>query len=83
MAEKNDKSKGAPNAEAESVTLKPEQYRSMILAKLRADIAAKKALYAAADNASLEELSNMSYWKMQYYKMHYWKAHHVKMADPE
>jgi hypothetical protein len=82
MAKQNDKPKSARIDEQGAVTLESEQYRSMILAKLRADIAAKQALHAQAAAAGIEELSRMSYWKMGYWKMKYWKMGHIEIEDP-
>ncbi|WP_326548114.1 hypothetical protein QGN32_08360 [Mycolicibacterium sp. ND9-15] len=73
MTAENDKIKAAPKDDEESVTLKPGQYRSMILAKLRSDIAAKQALLAASSVADIEDLSPMSYYKISYYKISYYK----------
>jgi len=55
-------------------------YRSLVLEKLRAEINAKRARYDMTQNAPLEALNNMSYWKMAYYKMKYWKAGHLENA---
>lgn len=75
----HDKSK----SEKTDFTLKPEQYRSMILAKIRGDIAAKQALYAEASSTPAEELHNLSYWKAGYWKMKYWKAFaEAEIVDP-
>lgn len=63
----------APVEDKTQVAVNASQYRSMILAKLRADIEAKQAAYKAASVASVADLSSMSYWKMAYYKMKYWK----------
>jgi hypothetical protein len=82
MAADKDKNKSAPIDETAAVTLESEQYRSMILAKLRSDIAAKQALHAQASVAGIEELSRMSYWKMGYWKMKYWKMGHIAIEDP-
>ncbi len=73
MTAEHDKTKAAPKDDKESVTLKSEQYRSMILAKLRSDIAAKQALLAAASVADIEDLSRMSYLKIAYLKIAYLK----------
>jgi hypothetical protein len=81
MTAEHDKTKAATKVDKESVTLKSEQYRSMILAKLRSDIDAKQALHAAASVAGIEDLSRMSYYKMKYYKMKYWKMGHQQIDD--
>ena len=57
----------------EPVKINVSQYRSMILTKLRADIAAKQMAYDYAQIASPAELQGMDYWKMGYWKMAYWK----------
>ena len=41
----------------------------MVLAKLRADIEAKRLAYEFAKVATPAELLNMKYWKMKYWKM--------------
>jgi hypothetical protein len=69
-----------PKADKTAVNLEPEQYRSMILAKIRADIAAKQALYAEASVAGADDLKSLSYWKAGYWRMKYWKA--FEIVDP-
>jgi hypothetical protein len=81
MTAEQDKSTAAHKDDKASVTLESEQYRSMILANLRSDIAAKQALLAAASIAGIEDLSRMSYYKMKYYKMKYWKMGDQQIVD--
>lgn len=59
-----------------AVRLDTEQYRSMILDKLRKDIEIKRSAFDKAIKADLKDLANMSYWKMKYWKMKYWKKGH-------
>src|SRR6187431_3151184 len=59
-----------------TIVLKPEQFRSMILDKLRLDIDAKRAAYEQAKKLAIKDLPNMSY-----YKMHYWKKG-AEVLDP-
>lgn len=80
MADKG-KSKDAPDDDSAPVNLHPEQYRSMILAKLRSDISAKQALFVEASIADVDGLARMSYWKMGYWKMKYWKMGHMEIVD--
>jgi hypothetical protein len=82
MASDDDKTKAKLKVGKESVTVESEQFRSMILAKIRADIAAKQALLNAATAATIEDLSRMGYYKMKYYKMKYWKMGHLQIDDP-
>lgn len=76
MADK-DKAKAEQMDDKASITLEPEQYRSMILAKLRSDIAEKQALLAEASIAGVDDMMLMSYWKHGYWKHGYWKMGHV------
>ena len=79
-SEPNPKSSSKPLVEDKTqVPVNASQYRSMILAKLRADIAAKQAAYIAASVANVAELADMSYWKMAYYKMKYWKMGRIDL----
>jgi len=64
-----------------TIVLKPEQFRSMILDKLRLDIDAKRAAYEQAKKLAIKDLPNMSYYKMAYWKMHYWKKG-AEVLDP-
>jgi hypothetical protein len=66
-----------------SVTLKPEQFRSMILDKLRLDIDAKRAAYEQAKKLRFSDLGTMSYYKMKYWKMKYWKKGVEMMAGQD
>ena len=79
------KRKTSTSAKASSsrgVNLKAEQFRSMILDKLRLDIDSKRAALDQALKLSAKDLANMSYWKMKYWKMKYWKmGHQVLPAD--
>jgi len=73
--------KSGSAAASRSITLKPEQFRSMILDKLRMDIDAKRAAYEQAKKIPVKDLGNMSYWKMKYWKMKYWKMG-AEVTDP-
>jgi hypothetical protein len=55
-------------------------YRSLVLDKIRAEIAAKRAALDLAKRVGAEDLDSLAYWKMGYWKMRYWK--HIAVMDP-
>ncbi|CAN7275684.1 hypothetical protein LJR225_001374 [Phenylobacterium sp. LjRoot225] len=73
----DDKQKGA-----KTVTVDAEHYRSLVLAKLRAEIDSKRAAYKLATHIDPASIAGMGYWKMKYWKMKYWKmGATIEMGD--
>lgn len=52
-----------------TVTVNAEHYRSLVLAKLRADIAAKQAAIELIADLDPARIQGSGYWKMKYWKM--------------
>jgi hypothetical protein len=67
------RSKKPATKSAGSVRLSHDQYRSLILDKLRHDIDAKRAAYEKVLTATPADLGSMAYYKMKYWQMKYWK----------
>lgn len=59
---------------------KIKRYRSMVLDKIRNDIAIKRAAVQIVQKVDIPDLGNMGYWKMAYWKMKYWKMPYWKMG---
>ena len=81
MTDKLKTDKTAHPEDKTPVGVNVSQYRSMIVSKLRADIAAKQAALATASVADLKQLQGMAYWKMAYWKMKYWKMGGINMQN--
>ncbi len=76
MAGKRKSASGRKTTSAKKLQIGTEQYRSMILGKLRTEIDTRRAKLELAAKMDAVSLANMAYWKMGYWKMKYWKMGH-------
>lgn len=74
MARAKKKASATPRVSDKARDTKIKNYRSMVLDKIRNDIAVKRAALSAVQKVKTPDLGSMGYWKMAYWKMKYWKA---------
>jgi hypothetical protein len=73
--------KSAPARQSDRVRdAKIQRYRSLVLDKIRSDIALKRAALALVSKVSIPDLGAGGYWKSKYWKMKYWKMKYWKKS---